>query len=231
MITREKEAIIDDLPQFSQHGNPNELINYLSPIYTNIKEIKAILDVVWDEVKKLIENKNIQSQNYFIQTCDLETLIKFENLCGLSNGDNKPIEMRRFEVLSIFSMLLPYSLPKLKEILNSLCGVGNWRLSIDYEKQAMSIEILESFDNMVETLQTMLIPVIPCHIEWLIHKDMIIESEDIGYYVGGYVDNLIELDIYDDRLGRNINIENEAGINRIGIVAERINYEIKEDIE
>lgn len=182
-MIRAENDITDNIPQFSNHGYKNDLYNMISPVYTSIKDIKAVFDAAWPEVEELIKNIGIVSDNYYIQTCYPDVLKKFEAICGIGD-ENADIELRRFNVLALYSLTLPYSLPRLKEVLNATCGIGNWSITIDYNKYQLSIQILESFSDMAETLQSILIPIIPCHIEWVITKEITTFASGVGYYGG-----------------------------------------------
>lgn len=212
-MIRKENDIIDNIPQFSNHGHKNDLFNMISPIYTKIKDIKAVFEAVWLEVEELIKSISIVSDNYYIQKCYPNVLKEFEKICGVGD-ENMDIELRRFNVLSLYSLTLPYSLPRLKEVLNAACGVGNWTITIDYNKYQLSIQILESFSDMAESLQSILIPIIPCHIEWVITKEINSFASGVGYYGGAtYIVINSEVSCDDSYIPKN-NLKEEEKYNK-----------------
>lgn len=176
------------IPSFSNVGKSfdNELYKLLSPIFTDIKDIQAILDANWYYCKKLKTFQELTLNNYYIKTCNSERLAEYEAICGITTDYNIDINLRRDKVLLAFNFVLPFTIVKLKEILNATCGVNNWILRQDINKYEMQIEIKESYSDMIEVLQETLYSIIPTHIKWLITKEIKSEVE-VKYYMGGGV--------------------------------------------
>lgn len=185
------------IPQFSQRTDKNPLVNLLSPIYTDIKDIRAILDAAWSVVRTVDDLIILTLNNAFIQTCDVETLRKFEKICNIVSNENLSLELRRSQVLQVFAAVLPYTEPKLKELLNAVCGVGNWRLTKNINGYEMHVDVFESFTDIIETLQATFVTYIPAHIQWLITKNIIMDLEGSTYF-GGWLVKEINLELRDN---------------------------------
>lgn len=185
------------IPQFSQRTDKNPLVNLLSPIYTDIKDIRAILDAAWSVVRTVDDLIILTLNNAFIQTCDVETLRKFEKICNIVSNENLSLELRRSQVLQVFAAVLPYTEPKLKELLNAVCGVGNWRLTKNINGYEMHVDVFESFTDIIETLQATFVTYIPAHIQWLITKNIITDLEGSTYF-GGWLVKEINLELRDN---------------------------------
>lgn len=185
------------IPQFSQRTDKNPLVNLLSPIYTDIKDIRAILDAAWSVVRTVDDLIILTLNNAFIQTCDVETLRKFEKICNIVSNENLSLELRRSQVLQVFAAVLPYTEPKLKELLNAVCGVGNWRLTKNINGYEMHVDVFESFTDIIETLQATFVTYIPAHIQWLITKNITTNLEGSTYF-GGWLVKEINLELRDN---------------------------------
>lgn len=185
------------IPQFSQRTDKNPLVNLLSPIYTDIKDIRAILDAAWSVVRTVDDLIILTLNNAFIQTCDVETLRKFEKICNIVSNENLSLELRRSQVLQVFAAVLPYTEPKLKELLNAVCGVGNWRLTKNINGYEMHVDVFESFTDIIETLQATFVTYIPAHIQWLITKNITTNLEG-SIYFGGWLVKEIDLELRDN---------------------------------
>lgn len=185
------------IPQFSQRTDKNPLVNLLSPIYTDIKDIRAILDAAWSVVRTVDDLIILTLNNAFIQTCDVETLRKFEKICNIVSNENLSLELRRSQVLQVFAAVLPYTEPKLKELLNAVCGVGNWRLTKNINGYEMHVDVFESFTDIIETLQATFVTYIPAHIQWLITKNITTDLEGSTYF-GGWLVKEINLELRDN---------------------------------
>lgn len=172
------------IPSFSNKDFDNKLYNTLSPIFTDIKDIQAILDANKLYTDKLDLLKQRALYNYFIKTCSLDRLREYEQICGIVSDEELDENIRRERVLLKFNIVLPFTIAKLKEILNSTCGIGNWKITQDLEKYELQVEVIESYTDMIEVLQRTLYYIIPCHIRWTITKE-INRKAAINQYIGG----------------------------------------------
>lgn len=184
------------IPQFSQRTDKNPLVNLLSPIYTDIKDIRAILDAAWVVIRTVDDLVMLTLNNAFIQTCDLETLAKFEKICNIVPNENLSVELRRSQVLQVFAAVLPYTEPKLKELLNAVCGVGNWNMTKNVNGYEIHVDVFESFSDIIETLQATFVTYIPAHIQWLITKNIITDLVGKTNY-GGWMVKEVEVELSD----------------------------------
>ena len=199
------------IPSFSNSGYDNILYNTLSPIYTDIKDIQAILDANKLYTDKIDLLKQTTLYNYFIKTCSLDRLREYEQICGIISNERLDENIRREQVILKFNFVLPYTIVKLKEILNSTCGIGNWELTQDLNKYELQIQVKESYTDMIEILQQTLYYIIPCHIRWIITKE-INKEVIVNQYIGGasyiVIDYRIECDM-NYIPPENINIEGD----------------------
>lgn len=184
------------IPQFSQRTDKNPLVNLLSPIYTDIKDIRAILDAAWVVIRTVDDLVMLTLNNAFIQTCDLETLAKFEKICNIVPNENLSVELRRSQVLQVFAAVLPYTEPKLKELLNAVCGVGNWNMTKNINGYEIHVDVFESFSDIIETLQATFVTYIPAHIQWLITKNIVTDLVGKTNY-GGWMVKEVEVELSD----------------------------------
>lgn len=174
------------IPSFSNKNFDNKLYNTLSPIFTDIKDIRAILDANKLYTDKLDLLKQTTLYNYFIKTCSLDRLREYEQICGIISNERLDENIRREQVILKFNFVLPYTIVKLKEILNSTCGIGNWEIAQDLKKYELQIQVKESYTDMIEILQQTLYYIIPCHIRWIITKE-INKLAEVNQYMGGAV--------------------------------------------
>ena len=175
------------IPSFSNVDKQfdNELYKLLSPIFTDIKDIQAILDANWLYCRKIKIIQELCLNNYYIKTCSLERLAEYEQICGILTNERLDENIRREQVILAFNFVLPYTIVKLKEILNSTCGIGNWVLKQNVDKYEMQIQVKESYTDMIEILQQTLYYIIPCHIRWIITKEINKYCEFKLYQGGG----------------------------------------------
>ena len=102
-----------------------KLIDYLPYVVQEFKEFQGItsgeqpeFDLVWD------------AHDQFINTMDNYGLSRWEEILRLVPKATDSLNVRRFRVLSRLNERLPYTLPQLRNILQTLCGKGNFTAEI-----------------------------------------------------------------------------------------------------
>lgn len=192
--------------------NPFDLLSLLPKVYQKIVDYIEIYKAVQPEVDDMKSLSSNSWLNLFIQTCDVDMLKKFETLCNITPADDMNIEDRRMQVLSVYASVLPFTLPKLYETLNSFLGPENYKLdSSRFKEYILSIDVSERANTAFERVVTFLIPYIPSHIQWHATKTIIVEPENNQpIYVAGYLENWWTIEINDERMDWNLkmNIEN-----------------------
>lgn len=167
-------------------NNVKELLkNSISKIFYDIKDIQAILDAVETELNTIeYLNKKVRT-DAFIKTATIDRIKDYERILGIINESNDNIETRRAFILSIFTNELPFTLPKLKESLNTIAGFNNWTIEVIPEEYKMVIEIIENTKGLIEEIANTFYQFIPAHIFWQVIKK-VIEEVDGTFYLQGY---------------------------------------------
>lgn len=171
------------------------LKNAISKVFSTIKDIAILLETASYELENLIGNSNKVQDDVFIQTCSSEQLTSFEKLCNLTRREGLTVDQRRQDVLITFASNVPYTLPKLKQFLNTVVGVGAWALTIDYKNYKLYIRLLKSEEFNIDSLLRGLREMLPCHIAYDINSDIYITNSNTGFYTGGYLVNTITYDL------------------------------------
>ena len=204
-----------------------KLIKMLPNKYAAILDFNEILNATEAELDVMEDYLVKVYNNMFIQKCDVIQLRQFERLCELNNA-HLSIDERRLAVINVYASILPFTLPKMKELLNATCGIGNWiiddsRLYSNYE---LKMELKESFSNMLEVVVATLIPFIPAHIAWHFHKDIIVNPEQTEVYVGGFDSSQKIYGINDENINKKIEVDRENILYTSSIYSHLLRYEI-----
>lgn len=167
-------------------NNIKELLkNSISKIFYDIKDIQAILDAVETELNTVEYLQKKVRTDAFIKTATIDRIKDYEKILGIVNESNDNIETRRAFILSIFTNELPFTLPKLKEGLNTIAGFNNWTIEVIPEEYKMVIEIVENTKGLIEEIANTFYQFIPAHIFWEVIK-RVIENINGELYLQGY---------------------------------------------
>lgn len=167
-------------------NNIKELLkNSISKIFYDVKDIQAILDAVETELNTVEYLQKKVRTDAFIKTATIDRIKDYERILGIVNESNDNIEARRAFILSIFTNELPFTLPKLKEGLNTIAGFNNWTIEVIPEEYKMVIEIVENTKGLIEEIANTFYQFIPAHIFWEVIK-RVIENINGELYLQGY---------------------------------------------
>lgn len=164
--------------------NNNFLLKMIPYKFAKIINIQEIYKACIDDINKFNNNLDQVQKNQFIQTCDEDQLSLYENILKLNNS-KLPIEVRRSQILAIFSNILPFTLVSLMEKLNNVVGFKNWKLHIYYDQYLIKVEILYAQNSYIETvLLNFLIPMLPAHIAWHLYRQVNVNKLGTIYATG-----------------------------------------------
>lgn len=164
--------------------NNNFLLKMIPYKFAKIINIQEIYKACIDDINKFNNNLDQVQKNQFIQTCDEDQLSLYEGILKLNNS-KLPIEVRRSQILAIFSNILPFTLVSLIEKLNNIAGFKNWKLHIYYDQYLIKVEILYAENSYIETvLLNFLIPILPAHIAWHLYRQVNVNKSGTIYVTG-----------------------------------------------
>lgn len=134
-----------------------KLMDYLPRIVREYDVFRGItagqqleFEQAWEAADKLLANQ-------FILTADSDGLSRWEDLMEITPKGTDTLEDRRFRVLTRNSEEPPYTLPKLRTILESLCGSGNYVAQIQEGTYTLIVKVglaaKSNFESVDELLQ------------------------------------------------------------------------------
>ena len=146
----------------------------LPPVYRQVKSMEAVAqaeDDVLGGVEKpqpsYMELTNQILANFFIQTCDLDTIQYWENLLEIELYGTETIEERRAQIILYLSRTQAITDPYAKQVLKDMFGDGNWVYEHDPDNNLiLNIEIYNAIDDKVRRFLQWFCRVCPAHVQW-----------------------------------------------------------------
>ena len=137
------------------------LMSYLPYVLRDYTEIQAILvgqqpelDQVWEAAESLLENQ-------FIVSAEGLGLGRWEKILGITPKGTDSLEDRRFRILARWNEELPYTLPQLRNILETLCGKGNYSADVEEGTYQLLVKIGLAAKNNFNDVESLLNRVVP----------------------------------------------------------------------
>ena len=101
-----------------------QLINYLPFILRDLPAFKAAMASQQPEFSALWDSVAALQDDLFILTAGDRGLARWEHILNLVPKVSDSLNVRRIRILTALNRQLPYTLPQLQNVLNSIYGVG-----------------------------------------------------------------------------------------------------------
>lgn len=144
-------------------------INLMKILPLYFREIKDFIAVMETEAEELEKAERAIAQvhaNNYILTADPQTLACYEKLLKIRHISGST-EDRKKNILLQWKLSVPYTLPKLKEVLAETAGKENIFVVCRYDRYQIEIQILNQDIIMLLNLLDTVFKMIPAHIELL----------------------------------------------------------------
>ena len=158
------------------------LKKYLPEFISEIKEFQELDKVCSVEIDELRNKLQQLQDNQFIETADDEGLRKYEQMLNIAYVEDEAV--RRFKILNKYNSTIPFTMMWLNNTLNITLGKGNFLLDMNYGEYALTISVLASKEQHIETLYKDLRKKIPCN---LVLNITTLEPIQVDKYVGAYI--------------------------------------------
>ena len=130
------------------------ILGYLPQVMQDIQEYQSINDAVSLELEAVYENVDAILNNQFILTADEDGIERWEKTLSLKPKLTSTMEDRRFSVYSRLTSKLPYTMQRLDEELETLCGTDNYDIELlEYDFVLVVRIALIAQEQLVEVLK------------------------------------------------------------------------------
>lgn len=145
-----------------------KLINYLPYVVRDYAEFQGITGAEQPEFENAWAAVDDLLNNQFIKTAGNLGLSRWEKILGISPKGTDTLDDRRFRVLTRLNEELPYTLPQLRVILESLCGAGNY--SADVADYTLLVKVGVAAKKNFQDVQTLLKRVAPVNLVLVVQQ-------------------------------------------------------------
>lgn len=139
-----------------------DISKYYPLIYKEVKETDEIIKVENEDFNLIEENLNSCIDNQFIMTSDDRGISHRESSLGiLPDREVETIEFRRQRLLNRLTTKPPFTMIYLRERLDELLGVGQYKIIMDYNKYTLYIRFVQkdrSYQNEIMYLLNLIKP-------------------------------------------------------------------------
>ena len=160
-----------------------DLMSYLPPVLQDVREIQVTFNAEDPEFQLVFDTSELVLNNLYIKTADIDGIARFEKILGIRPSENDTLETRRFRVLSRWNDRIPYTWKALLEKLDTLCGEGNYTISLDNDIYTLNVETHLGEFGTVDELNIMLKEIIPCNLV-IVATNVLSAGDESPTYIG-----------------------------------------------
>lgn len=138
-----------------------KLIDYLPYAVRDFKEYEGIMESEQPEFDQAWGSSDDLLNNQFISTAGNLGLSRWEKILGITPKGTDTLEDRRFRIMTRINEELPYTVPQLRNILETLCGAGNYSAEVVEGTYQLIVKIGLAAKNNFTDVEFLLNRVVP----------------------------------------------------------------------
>lgn len=139
------------------------MINYLPEWLRDFNEMKKLARAEQDQAEKLWKSCESIWDNNFIDTLDSHGCDRWEAMLHIKPKDSYTLAERRNNIKSRVVEQRPFTVEKLRQMLEAICGAGKYELSIEPDKYKITCKIELTSKNMISDVQELLARMVPAN--------------------------------------------------------------------
>lgn len=138
-----------------------KLINYLPYVVRAYAEFQASMAGEQPEFERAWQSVDTLLEDQFVFTAGKPGLSRWEQILGIVPRSAESLEDRRLRVLGRLNEELPYTLTRLREILQALCGEGTFTAEIPSGQYVLTVQLDYTVRNKLADVRAVLHRVCP----------------------------------------------------------------------
>lgn len=125
--------------------------------------MKKLARAEQDQAEKLWKICESIWDNNFIDTLDSRGCDHWETMLHIKPKDSYTLAERRNNIKSRVVEQRPFTVKKLRQMLEAICGVGKYELSIEPDKYKITCKIELTSKNMLSDVKELLVRMVPAN--------------------------------------------------------------------
>lgn len=138
-----------------------KLIDYLPLVVRAYAELQGVMESEQSEMERVWDSAEGLLENQFIATATNTGLSRWERILGITPKGTDSLADRRFRILARINEELPYTLPQLCDILETLCGKDNYSVEMEEGGYRLIVKIGLVAKNNFNDVAALLNRVVP----------------------------------------------------------------------
>lgn len=140
-----------------------KLQDYLPPILLKTYEFPLLCDTEQPEIDRLRDAADAVLDAQFISTAGETAIARYEKIFGITPMDTDTLDERRFKVLAKINAQLPFSVRRLRQQLETLCGADGYKLELDGDRYTLTVKVALTAKRNQQAVDELLADIVPAN--------------------------------------------------------------------
>ena len=140
-----------------------KLQDYLPPILLKTYEFPLLCDTEQPEIDRLRDATDAVLDAQFISTAGETAIARYERIFGITPMDTDTLAERRFKVLAKINAQLPFSVRRLRQQLETLCGADGYKLELDGDRYTLTVKVALTAKRNQQAVEELLADIVPAN--------------------------------------------------------------------
>lgn len=140
-----------------------KLQDYLPPILLKTYEFPLLCDTEQPEIDRLRDAADAVLDAQFISTAGERGIERYEQIFSIVPQDTDTLDERRFRVLAKINAQLPFSIRRLRQQLETLCGADGYKLELDGDRYTLTVKVALTAKRNQQAVEELLADIVPAN--------------------------------------------------------------------
>ena len=140
-----------------------KLQDYLPPILLKTYEFPLLCETEQPEIDRLHDAADAVLDAQFLSTAGEYAIQRYEKIFGVVPQDTDTLDERRFKVLTRINTQLPFSVRRLRQQLETLCGEDGYKLELDGDRYTLTVRVALTAKRNQQAVEELLADIVPAN--------------------------------------------------------------------
>ena len=140
-----------------------KLQDYLPPILLKTYEFPLLCETEQLEIDRLHDAADAVLDAQFLSTAGEYAIQRYEKIFGVVPQDTDTLDERRFKVLTRINTQLPFSVRRLRQQLETLCGADGYKLELNGDRYTLTVKVALTAKRNQQAVEELLADIVPAN--------------------------------------------------------------------
>ena len=140
-----------------------KLQDYLPPVLLKTYEFPLLCKTEQPEFDRLNTAVDEVLDAQFVSTASETAIARYEKIFGITPMDTDTLAERRFKVLAKINAQLPFSVRRLRQQLETLCGADGYKLELDGDRYTLTVKVALTAKRNQQAVEELLADIVPAN--------------------------------------------------------------------